>query len=166
MVGGGGGGELRAILNEGRKSRVQWTRATLLAFRWGSKTKSGKLRLNLHDIILKGKSIGSNPPQKKKSSKERELMSWRSKMQARVQKSWSNSKDSTSLQMSPKLVPRNWALGPPILKCFAPKSQHFVFLVALSDHDSCLFSMSIIGTRSWYLVTYITKYHKVFGEQT
>jgi hypothetical protein len=44
----------------------------------GPKPKSGKLRLNLHGMILEGKSIGW---EKKKRAKERKLMIWKTKMQ-------------------------------------------------------------------------------------
>jgi hypothetical protein len=50
----------------------------------GLRPKSGKLRLNLHDTILEGKSIGSNT-QKKKEKLKGELLIWRTKVQARVQ---------------------------------------------------------------------------------
>jgi hypothetical protein len=49
----------------------------------GPRPNSDKSRLNLHDNILEGKSIGSNP--EKKELKRRELMICRTKMQARVQ---------------------------------------------------------------------------------
>jgi hypothetical protein len=55
---------LRATLNEGPRSRDQGIQAILLvdsfklvpkAFRQGSKTKSGKLRLNVHGTYFGGK---------------------------------------------------------------------------------------------------------------
>jgi hypothetical protein len=58
--------ELRATLNEGPKSRVQWNRAVLLDGRYkldpwpldeGPRPKSGKSRLNLHGASLEGKSL-------------------------------------------------------------------------------------------------------------
>jgi hypothetical protein len=42
----------------------------------GQRPKSGKLKL--HDVILGGKSIGSN--QKKKAQRLQKLMVWRTKM--------------------------------------------------------------------------------------
>jgi hypothetical protein len=39
----------------------------------GPRPKSGKLRLNLHGIILKGKSIGLTPQKKKKKKKKKRL---------------------------------------------------------------------------------------------
>jgi hypothetical protein len=46
-----------------------------------------KSRLNLHDTILEGKSIGLDPKKggKKKHKLKRELMIWRTKMQGSVQ---------------------------------------------------------------------------------
>jgi hypothetical protein len=77
-------------LDKGLKPRIQWNRATLLTeshkldtspLKEGPRPKSGKLRLNLHGTILEGKSVGSDPTKDLK----RELMSWRTKMQARVE---------------------------------------------------------------------------------
>jgi hypothetical protein len=45
----------------------------------GFRSKSDKLRLNLHGIIFEGKSIGSD-----KNKKKTELMIWRIKMQAEL----------------------------------------------------------------------------------
>jgi hypothetical protein len=48
--------------------------------------KSDKARLDLHDTILEGKSIGFNPPPSPlPKSQKGELMTWKTKMQANVQ---------------------------------------------------------------------------------
>ncbi len=86
---------LRATLEEGPRSRVQWNKAILLDEShkldpWPLKEdpwpKIGKLRLNLHGTILEGKSIGLDPKKKKRTSKE---SSWfgepRCKQAARIQ---------------------------------------------------------------------------------
>jgi hypothetical protein len=71
------GWRLRATLDSGPRSRVQWNRTIITAESqkldaWpldeGPRPKSDKLRLILHSTILEGKSTGLN--QKEKSSKE------------------------------------------------------------------------------------------------
>jgi len=61
---------MRATLDEGLRSRVQWNRTILIAeshkldpgpLDEGPRPKSGKLRLNPHGTILEGKSIVSDP---------------------------------------------------------------------------------------------------------
>ncbi len=80
---------LRATLEDGPRSRVQWNKEILLdeshkldpwPLKEGPQPKIGKLRLNLHGTILEGKSIGLDPPKKKDF--QGELMIWRTKMQA------------------------------------------------------------------------------------
>jgi len=44
-----------------------------------------KSRLNLHDTIVEGKSIGLDPKKGGGNKLKRELMIWRTKMQGRVQ---------------------------------------------------------------------------------
>jgi hypothetical protein len=73
---------IRATLDESLRSRVQWSRAILLAEShkldppppWDEddpRPTSGKSSLNIHGTILVGKSIGLDPKKKKKkSSKE------------------------------------------------------------------------------------------------
>ncbi len=64
---------LRATLNEGPSSKLQWDRTILLheghkldshPLDENLRAKSGKLRLNLHGTILKGNSIDSDPKKK------------------------------------------------------------------------------------------------------
>jgi hypothetical protein len=62
---------------------INWTHSLLDEC---PRPKSGKSRLNLHGTILEGKSIGSDPKKKKKQELKGELMIWRTKMQARVQR--------------------------------------------------------------------------------
>jgi hypothetical protein len=72
---------LRAPLDEGRTPKVQWNRAIPLLESHkldplkdeGTSLKSGKSRLNLHDSILEGKSIGLDPQTKKPQSRAHDL---------------------------------------------------------------------------------------------
>jgi hypothetical protein len=42
-----------------------------MACRWGPRPKHFKSRLNLHETILEGRSIGSDPKKKKKRAKKK-----------------------------------------------------------------------------------------------
>jgi hypothetical protein len=81
---------LRVTLDEGPRSRYQWTQVILLlkSFKLvprhsdkGARPKSGKLRLNLHGTWFGGKINRFRP----KNSAKRELLIWRTKNQARDQ---------------------------------------------------------------------------------
>jgi hypothetical protein len=73
---------LRATLNEGPSSKVQWNRTILLdeghkldahPLDESPRPKSGKLRLNLHGTILEGNSIDSDPKKKALKRKASDL---------------------------------------------------------------------------------------------
>jgi hypothetical protein len=104
----------RATLDEGPRLRVQWNKAILLVENRkygpkGPRPTSDKLRLNLYMAppVLEGKSIGSDP--KKNKELKRELMIWRTKMQARVQ-GRIQLKGFNLLQMGPNWFLRIWTL--------------------------------------------------------
>ncbi len=86
-----------------------------MAFIWGSKTKKvAKSRLNLHDTILEGKSIGLDPKKGgKKKTQAQKRAQWFGEPRCKVvSKARSNSRIQFASNES-KLVPRNLDLAPP-----------------------------------------------------
>jgi hypothetical protein len=85
-----------------------------MAFIWGTKTKKvAKSRLNLHDTILEGKSIGLDPKKGRKKKTSSKESSWFGEPRCKVgSKARSNSRIQFASNES-KLVPRNLDLAPP-----------------------------------------------------